>query len=355
MKIMFYINTLAGGGAQRVMANLANLFSDAGDEVIFVTSFPAENEYALDAAVDRRNLSQERIGSGLKRNAAYILGLRKLVKEEKPDILVGFMRQPNIRAILAGLGQKTKTVISVRNDPKVEYRGALGSFLEKKLLPMADGCIFQTEEAKLWFPKKLQDKSSVIPNAVKPDFFAVEHKRVPGRVVTCGRLEEQKNHKLLIEAFVDAAQDLPEAELLIYGEGKLRPELMKLIEDKGMTGRIKLMGNTPDVPGALAAADCFVLSSNYEGMPNALMEAMAVGVPCISTDCPCGGPKMLIENEKSGLLVPVGDKTALTEAIHKVLFDQDYAQKLSREARLAAENYLPEKIFARWKQYFEAC
>ena len=355
MKIMFYINTLAGGGAQRVMANLANSFAGAGDEVIFVTSFPAENEYALDAAVDRRNLSQARIGSGLKRNAAYILGLRKLVKEEKPDILLGFLRQPNTRAILAGLGLKTKTVISVRNDPKVEYGGRAGHFLGKNLLPLADGCIFQTEEAKAWFPQKLQDKSRVIPNAVKPDFFQVVPQPVPGRVITCGRLSSQKNHRLLIDAFADGAQDIPEAELLIYGEGELRAELERYISQKGMEGRIKLMGNTTDVPGVLSEAECFVLSSDYEGMPNALMEAMAAGVACISTDCPCGGPKMLMENGKSGLLVPVGDKDALASAIRQVLSDREYAEELGQGARMAAENYKPERIFAQWKQYFEEC
>ena len=355
MKIMFYINTLAGGGAQRVMANLANLFAQAGDEVIFVASFAAENEYALDDAVDRRNLSQDRITSGLKRNAVYILGLRKLVKQEKPDVLVAFMRQPNIRAILAGLGLPVKTLISVRCDPKEEYPGKAGRLLGKYLLPLADGCIFQTEQAKHWFPERLQNKSRVIPNAVKPVFFEVDPQPVPGRVITCGRLHPQKNHKLLIDAFLDAAADIPEAELLIYGEGELRQEMEAYIAEKCAAQRVKLMGNTSDVPGVLANAACFVLSSDYEGMPNALMEAMAAGDPCISTDCPCGGPEMLIENGKSGLLVPVGNREALTTAIRKVLTDPEAAQQLGKEARSAAENFLPEKIFAQWRQYLLDC
>ena len=230
-----------------------------------------------------------------------------------------------------------------------------GRLLGKYLLPLADGCIFQTEQAKHWFPERLQNKSRVIPNAVKPVFFEVDPQPVPGRVITCGRLHPQKNHKLLIDAFLDAAADIPEAELLIYGEGELRQEMEAYIAEKCEAQRVKLMGNTSDVPGVLANAACFVLSSDYEGMPNALMEAMAAGVPCISTDCPCGGPEMLIENGKSGLLVPVGDRDALTAAIRKVLTDAEAAQQLGKEARSAAENFLPEKIFAQWRQYLLDC
>lgn len=351
MKIMFYINTMAGGGAQRVMANLANMFVENGDEVIFVASFAAENEYPMDSRVDRRNLSQTRIESGLKRNIAYVLGLRKLVKQEKPDVLLSFMRQPNYRAVLAGLGLKTKTLISVRCDPKVEYRGKVGHFLGKHLLPLADGCIFQTEDAKLWFPEKLQNKSRVIANAVKPEFYGIAPKPVPGRFVTCGRLAKQKNHILLIDAFSDAARDFSEAELLIYGDGVLREELEARIAAKGMQGQIKLMGQTTDVAGVLQEAGCFVLSSDFEGMPNALMEAMAAGVACISTDCPCGGPAMLIEDQKSGILTPVGDQAALTAAIRRVLENQGQTALLGQEARIAAERFLPEKIFAQWREY----
>ena len=351
MRIMFYINTLAGGGAQRVMSNLANMFSEAGDEVIFVTSFTAEGEYPLDKGVDRRSLSAQRITSLLQRNVTYVMELRKLVKQEKPDVLLAFMRQPNYRAVVAGLGLKTKTLISVRCDPKVEYRGRVGHFLGKNLLPLADGCIFQTEDAKLWFPEKLQKKSRVIANAVKRDFYSVEPAPVPGRIVTCGRMTNQKNHRMLIDAFADAAKDIPHAQLHIYGDGMLRQELAAQIESTGMSDKIKLMGQTSDVPGVLREASIFVLSSNFEGMPNALMEAMAAGVACISTDCPCGGPAMLIENGKSGILTPVGDKAALTEAIRRLLLDQEQTERLGREARIAAEQFLPEKIFAQWREY----
>lgn len=352
MRLMFYINTLTGGGAQRVMSNLANQFVENGDEVIFVTSFPAEGEYPLHEKVDRRNLSEARIGSGLKRNVAYVLGLRKLVKQEKPDILLSFMGEPNYRAILAGMGLPVCTLVSVRNDPNSEYKGAVGRFLGKHVIPLADGCIFQTEQAKQWFPEKLQAKSRIIPNAVKKDFYCIERDPVPGQIVTFGRLEKQKNHKLLIDAFSDIAEEFSYAQLFIYGEGKLRGELEAQIAEKNLSDRVQLMGLTSDVPGKLKTADIFVLSSDFEGMPNALMEAMAAGVPSISTDCPCGGPEMLMTRENSGILVKTGDRKGLADAFRRTLSDTACKAFLSQGARCAAEEFMPDKIFEKWKDFF---
>ena len=171
MKIMFYINTLAGGGAQRVMANLANMFAEKRNVVAVVTSYPVENEYPLNKEVARYNLSKERVASKLRRNIDYIVSLRNVVKREKPDVLISFMGEPNYRAVMATRGLPIKTVISVRNDPNREYPGRISRFLGQNLLPLADGCVFQTEEARNWFPEKLQSKSRIIMNAVKTEFF----------------------------------------------------------------------------------------------------------------------------------------------------------------------------------------
>ena len=129
------------------------------------------------------------------------------------------MEEPNFRAILATRGLPVKTLISVRNDPNKEYAGRLGTFVGKALLPMADGCVFQTREAQAWFPEKLQKKSKIIYNAVKEDFYHIERKPNHEEIVTCGRLTEQKNHAMLIAAFAEVAKQRPNATLRIYGEG----------------------------------------------------------------------------------------------------------------------------------------
>ena len=352
MKIFFYINVLGGGGAERVVANLANQLSRNKHDVSVVTSYLVDNEYALDMGVKRYQLEEEKYqDSFLQRNIRRVWHLRKLLKREKPDVLISFMAEPNYRAIVASFGLTTKTIISVRNDPNREYAGKIGAFLGRNLLPLADGCVFQTEDAKSWFPAKLQNKSKIIFNAVREDFYQVKRNPIKGTVVTCGRLNEQKNHKMLIEAVEKVVQNNKDVCLHIYGDGDLKNELEQLIENKDLKGVVVLKGATTDVESVLASADIFVMSSDYEGMPNALMEALAVGVPCISTDCPCGGPRMLIKEGENGCLVPVNDSVQMANVLEKLLINQDFKYKLGEKARERALEYRPEKIFREWLDF----
>lgn len=352
-KMLFYINSLGKGGAERVISQLANLFSVGGAECILVTSVTKAEEYELSDKVKRISLERAQgKESRLMRNLGWIKQLRKICKEERPDVLISFMQESNFRALIATLGLSTKTIVSVRNDPNRECAGIFGRFVGKFILPMADGCVFQTEDAKAWFPKRLQNKSKIIMNAVSESFFNVSRENA-SNVVTVGRLNEQKNHRMLINAFALIAEKHPNQNLLIYGEGDLRPHLEQMIETLHLKDRIKLMGNISNVPEILASAEVFVLSSDYEGMPNALLEALAVGVPSVSTDCPCGGPKMLIDHGKNGLLVPIGDERALADAMDKLLSDKEYALSMGIAAKESAKGYMPEKIFVEWKRYIE--
>lgn len=347
-KIYLYINVLGGGGAERVIANLANTLAEDGCETTLITSFPVDKEYSIDKKVRRLLLEDHEFRqSRLKRNVTRISKLRKICKEEKPDIMISFMEEPNFRAILATRGLPVKTLVSVRNDPNKEYAGKLGWFVGKILLPMADGCVFQTSDAQKWFPKRLQKKSRIIYNAVKEEFYQVERTPVRGEIVTCGRLTEQKNHKLLIDAFAEVQKIYPFATLKIYGEGVLREKLQNQIESLNLNEKVFLMGATNDVAKALQTADLFVLSSDYEGMPNALMEAMAVGVPCISTDCPCGGPRELFGEDASDKLVPCNDSAQLAEAICKVL----ETTKDGMTEKRHAETFKPDRVNQMWKDY----
>lgn len=356
MKIAFYINSICKGGAERVMVNLANDFTKRGDKIILITSFKDSGEYTYSDKIKRYVLEKNQASSSkIKRNYIRVSRLRKILKNESPDCLVSFMAEPNYRAIIASLGLKNKVIISVRNDPKREYNGRMGHFLGKMLLPLADGCVFQTEDAQSWFPKKLQRKSKIIYNAVKDEFFNVEKNIEKNTVVTCGRLEEQKNHKMLINGFEMVSKNHTNAKLLIYGEGSLRTELQNIIDEKGLRDNIKLCGNSDDIPAVLSRADIFVLSSDYEGMPNALMEALAAGVPSISTDCPCGGPRVLIENNKNGFLTKVGDSKELASAIMKVMSDPSLKNKFSIESKKKAEEFRTFKILNSWYNYIIDC
>ena len=141
---------------------------------------------------------------------------------------------------------------------------------------------------------------------------------------------------------------------MIYGEGDKRGELEKLVEELGLKDRISLPGNIRNIADEMEKNSLFVLSSDFEGMPNALMEAMALGLPCVSTDCPCGGPRYLIKNGENGVLVPVGDADALAEAMKKMLHDEDLRIRIGNNARTIQTRLSPEKIYGQWESYIKS-
>lgn len=353
--LLFYINAINGGGAERVIIQLAHHFSLVGYKTILVTSFVDRNfEYEVPGNVIRISIEQDEIHrSRISRNYHRIIELRKIIKQYNPSAVISFMAEPNFRALIATSGLKTKNIVSVRNDPNREYSGKLGYLVGKLLLQKADGCVFQTEDARQWFPTSLQKKSKIIMNDVKEEFFLVERQNV-NDIVVVGRLNEQKNHRLVIDAFSKIANRYPHIKLSIYGEGDLREELSTRIQLLGMESQILLKGAVDDVASVLKYAKLFVLSSDYEGMPNCLMEALAAGVPCISTDCPCGGPKMLIKNGYNGLLVPINDEDAMSDAMEQLLSDTTFAEKLGANAKQKANDYRPEIVFNQWKGYIES-
>lgn len=351
--LLFYINAIHDGGAERVLLQLAKRFADCGYRSVVVTSFVDTWEYPVPEGVERLSIEQEQIPqSRLRRNLSRIKALRRIIREYRPAALISFMAEPNFRAVLASRFLPVKTIVSVRNDPEREYAGRLGRLIGRWLLPLADGCVFQTEKAKKWFPKRLQKRSRVIMNQVDERFFQVTTAGEKGYVMTAGRLTRQKNQALLIRSFAAIAGDVEE-ELRIYGEGELRAELEALIGESGMEGRIRLMGASDDMPAALAGCKLFVLPSDFEGMPNALLEAMAAGRCCVSTACPCGGPEAVIENGVNGLLVPVGEEKPLSAAIRSLLQDGEKRRALAATAGEGANAFRPEAIFEHWRDYVE--
>lgn len=354
MKILFYINQIYEGGAERVITQLASSFADLGHDSILVTSFEHSGEYSFSENVRRLSLEGEELKqSRIKRNVSRVHKLRKINKAEKPDIVLSFMQEPNFRALIASIGLPCKNVVSVRNDPVREYAGKLGSFVGKVLMPLlADGCVFQTKQASEWFPVRLREKSSVIPNEVAHVFFETERSDKEAYWVAMGRLAPQKNYPMMIKAFVEVVKRHPEQKLKIYGAGPQRAELENLISNLGLSSNVFLCGQTHDVPSALSDAIGFLMTSDYEGMPNALMEAMAMGLPCIATDCPCGGPAELIVDGENGFLVATGDETALSNRVKALVEGKSLRDSIGAEAEGSMKCFLPEETFARWEAYF---
>ena len=352
--LMFYINSLERGGAERVIAQLADRFSADGYRCVLVCSYAAEDEFPLSPTVERLTMEREKSAAGrLRKNIRRISALRFYIRQVRPDALIAFLPEPSFRAVIAASGTGVPVIVSVRNDPDREYGGRLGHFVGRHLLPHAEGCVFQTEQAKAWFPEELQRKSAVILNQVSPAFFDRRFAGERHGIVSVGRLETQKNQALLLRAFARIA-DRTDEDIRLYGEGELEKTLRALASELGVAERVHFMGNSSRVADDIAGAQVFVLASDYEGMPNALLEAMALSLPCIATDCPCGGPAAVIRDGENGYLVGVGDEAALADKLLRLLSDRALADRLGAAAGRTAEQFRPERVFGVWKAYIEA-
>lgn len=359
MNIVCYINKLSLGGAERVMSIIANELQRRGHHIVMVTDYQMEDEYELDRAVKRIVLDgdfQKRKKYGvLSRTVKRIWALRRICIEHKADIILSFIDDANLRAMVSIIGLRTKSIVSVRIDPNMAYHSNLSRSLFRTLYGFADGCVFQTDDALHWYPERVRRHACVILNPIAQEFY--EKKGTPGkekRIATCGRLTEQKNHSLLIRAFQPIARDIPDVTLDIFGTGALKDELERQIKDLGLDGRVILRGRCGDVPNAIRDYSCFVLSSNFEGLPNALMEAMALGLPVISTDCGGGGARVLIDNGENGLIVPCHDAAALENAIRFCLSEPAKALKMGQGAYQTALGFSRDRIVTQWENYMAA-
>lgn len=351
MKILFCIGNLSKGGAERVVANLCNYLIKE-DETTIVTTKGKKSEYNLDERIKINCLENEEANKNfILKNIERIKKLQKIVKNENPDIIISFLPEPSYRILFLKIfNHKLKVIVSVRNDPKVEYKSILSKCVMKILYPLANGFVFQTQEAKEYFNKNIQKKSVIIPNPIEEEFLCEPYTGKREKIIiTVGRLEEQKNHKMLIDAFSKLPKEFSEYKLIIYGEGSLRKELEKQIKDLKLLNRVLLPGQVDNIKEKIYKASLFVLSSKYEGMPNALMEAMALGIPCISTDCPCGGPRFLIKDGYNGYLVPINDTYSLYKTMQNVL-DKEQTE-ISKRANKIIVNLNPNKINKDWHEY----
>lgn len=349
-KIGLVINSIdCGGGAERVSSMLVSRFAEMGYETHLICIFHSPWEFPINNDVKRHFLyndkSSFRFFSVMKR----LLMLRKICRKENIDVLIGFMTMAEY-SVIATWGLKTRSVISVRNDPNTLYPSRFKRFFARMVLSMADGAVFQTEDAKEWFPGRLQRKSKVIFNPVDNRFYQVKRAIQPRLLVASGRLHPQKNYPMMLKALA-VVLETNNVLLEIYGKGALLPELQEMVNQLGISDKVRFCGQSDDIPSVLSKADAFLLSSDYEGLPNGLMEAMAVGVPIVSTDCPCGGPKMLLGENERGLLVPVGDAKSMASAIKLLLDSPQLKEQVSANAKIYARQFSVDNCFDVWCEY----
>lgn len=354
MRILFTIGTLGGGGAERNVSLLANELAKRGYEVGILTIWGDEQVYELDERITYMPINPPS-GNKLWRFFKQLSGIRPAIKKYKPDLVISFLADVNAFVLLMSRFMKCKVIVSERNDPHIDPTIPVFRMLRKIAYSFADGFVFQTPDARDYFSKTIKYKPvTIIPNPVRKDL--PQHVDNNSKVIiTACRLTPQKNLSMLIDAFEKIVEKYSDYKLHIYGEGEQQIELQRYIEEKNLQHCIQLKGFDKNVCDRINEAQIFALSSNYEGMSNSMLEALAMGMPTVVTDCPIGGARMMIQNGENGILVPVGDTVSMADALLTLVEDEEKRKKLSQNAqRLRSDNSI-EKITEKWISFIGCC
>ena len=336
-KVLLAITSLRGGGAERVVSVWSKELKEQGYDVSILVCERFEDEYDIDEGINIYSIAAkgETFGgySLLKRLKLF----RKTLKEIKPDVVINFMPKMQIWMMLATFFRKVRKIETIRISPWHAERKGVTKWLANKCFKRSDAVILQTAEQGEYYSKKIQKKCFVVYNPVAKQYKEnpkTEYQKAVN-FVGAGRLCDQKNFPLMINAFKLALEKNPELKLSIYGKGSedYIEKLNSIIKENNLEQNVKLMGRTSDMATTLKNADAFLMSSNFEGLPNALIEAMCIGLPCVSTDCRTG-PKDLIDDGKNGYLVPTGDVNAFANAIINVAnMSLEQAKEIGMKAR----------------------
>mgnify|MGYP004533705085 FL=1 len=350
-KIMFMTRRFGGGGAERMTVLLANYFAACGLDTSIV-------------AIDGKDTSYE-IGEGLKAiclntgksdalgKMRRLIAVSGILRSEKPDIVVA-LGGPVKYLIALRAYRNHSLVVSERNWPPSIYSAGQLRKIDK-LYANCEKVVFQTADACDCFSETVRKKAAVIPNPIIEGLPGPLDACSSRRIVAIGRLDKQKNFALLLNAFADFfRKGHSDYTLEIYGEGPLKDQLCKQAKRLLPTGAIVLKGYCDDVHKAITGAEFCVSSSDYEGLQNSLLEAMAMGIPCIATDCLGGGARLITKHGDRGLLVPAGDRQALCDAMCELAHDANLRRRLASCATEVRSAYSADVICKKWLDYIEA-
>jgi len=353
MKLTLVISSLGAGGAERIISDLANYWASHGHEVTLVTlsSSAAHPFYPLNSQISLVQLGQSQEEVSRVMRPWYILtrllAIRTAMRKLKPDMVVSFVDIMNMTTLIATLGLKIPVAISERTDPNFHKLSWFYTWLRFKIYPYCYKLIVQTKSSARYFPRNFQNFICVIPNPVSaPPIQKMEPSSKVQRLITIGRLEPEKNHATLINAFSKLIKEYPDLTLRIYGEGTERARLETLIHSLGLEEKVRLPGIIQNIHEVLIKGDLFVFPSQYEGFPNALCEAMALGLPVVASNC--SGNIDIVRDGFDGRLFPVGDVDGLCRVLRELLIDHEQRTLLAKNAQDVCNRFHPDRIFKQW-------
>lgn len=358
MKITFVTATLTSGGSERVMSIVANKMQERGYEVEIICLNDQIVFYPINEGI---KITHVEVEAGTKSLPKKLWWFRKYIQKTQPDVVIAFMVSVYTVTLLALMGIGIPVISSVRNDPA--YSNLRKKITRKLLLPRSAHVVVQTQQIKKFFNKGIQKMTSVIYNPVNERVFEISYDndndddnlglKVKGkerlnRIISVGRLYPQKDQKTMIEAFAKVSEQHPDWQLVIYGEGPERKALESLVERLKVKDKVLLPGRSENIIDELNKSKIFCLSSIYEGMSNALVEAICVGLPIVTTKV--SGTEELIKNGENGFIVNIGDKESMAKALTKIIEDENLQNQFAEKNKAQAIKFETNTIVDQWEE-----
>lgn len=365
MKIVLMVSSMNAGGAERVAATLSNAWVAQGHQVVLMPTYPVKGKsfYPLSPSVQLAWLA-DRLGSRAKSIFSPLWKLREMrrfIIESQPDVVVSFLTNVNVMTLLASWRLNVPVVVCERTNPAVSTSsGRVLSFMRRLLYPRASAVSVQTQATAQSFATMVagMPRLDVLPNPLPPDLEAMAPATLQPdsqgrfRIVAMGRLQANKRFDRLVDMFARLQADFPDWDLHIFGEGPMRHQLEAQVRELGLGRRVYLPGRTPSAWSELQRGSVFAMTSAVEGFPNALLEAMALGLPAVVFDCP-SGPREMTNNGQYGILVPPGDEAAFITGLRALLGDASKRAAMGADAAAAMrQRYSVSQVLAQWDRVF---
>lgn len=349
--VCFVIDELSNGGSERVVSILANNLIRKGVEVSILLLHGDRKDYEIDDKViirKHKKVTTNKIGKLF----SLVIFLIKTIKELSPHVIISFDSYNNIVTLFANFFIRKKIIISERNDPNQYPSSKWIRMLRDKIYKTANGIVFQTSDARKYFDDIISDdKSVIISNPLLENLPYWVSSDTKKNIIVASRLTKQKNLPMVIDAFKLIYKDYPDYKLKVYGRGPLEGYLTGYIKEKGLKGKVQLMGYTDNIHEEMSISSLYINSSNYEGISNSMLEALAIGVPVIATNAPIGGAKMFIKDNVNGFLVEVGDEIELANKIREIFKNPSLARSFSNESQKIRDELNVSKITNEWMTF----
>lgn len=349
--ILFITPSLSFGGAAKMLSFVAESLFKRGHKIHIANLKGTVNVTDYERVLPKTICIRDFNGLSRKKQ---IIEIRKFAKETVADIIIGFTGFPNMYASIVGKLLGIPSIISERGDPSKTTETTLKARICRAIINSSRGGVFQTEGAMKFYSKRLQKRGVVIPNPIfiSGEIPNIDHNKREKSVVSVGRLDNfQKRYDVMLDAFKIFSDEHSEYILKLYGRGIDEELIKKWVKERDLVDKVKFMGLTTQPMQDICADGMFLITSDFEGISNSLLEAMAVGLPCVSTDHTPGGARLLITNHENGILAPVGDAVALANAMCEYAENPELAKRCGENAKDVVNRFAPERIIDMWEKY----